>query len=82
MFALKCKCSIVHNCTTNSTLILSQAFGEFCNRHFVPRILIRDNIPENVGGALAEECHCRGVKNAFSCPYTPEQIMPKGTWRG
>ncbi len=24
------------------------AFGEFCNRHFVPKILIRDNIPENI----------------------------------
>jgi hypothetical protein len=41
------------------------AFGEFCNRHFVPKILIRDNIPENVGGALADECHRRGVKSAY-----------------
>ncbi len=54
------------------------AFGEFCNRHFVPRILIRDNIPENIGGALAEECHRRGVKSAFICPYTPEQNYAEG----
>ena len=54
------------------------AFGEFCNRHFVPRILIRDNIPENIGGALADECHHRGVKSAFICPYTPEQNYAEG----
>jgi hypothetical protein len=49
------------------------AFGEFCCRHFVPKILVRDNIAENVGGALAMECHNRGVKSAFICPHTPEQ---------
>jgi hypothetical protein len=48
------------------------SFGEFCCRHFVPLILIRDNISENIGGALMEECHKRGVKSAFSCPYKPQ----------
>jgi hypothetical protein len=49
------------------------AFGEFCCRNFTPLILVRDNISENVGGALMEECHRRGVKSAFICPYTPQQ---------
>ena len=54
------------------------AFGEFCCRHFVPKILIRDNISENIGGELAKECHRRGVKSAFICPYTPEQDQAEG----
>ena len=54
------------------------AFGEFCCRHFVPKILVRDNIAENVGGALAMECHNRGVKSAFICPHTPEQDQAEG----
>jgi hypothetical protein len=54
------------------------AFGEFCCRHFVPLILIRDNISENAGGDLMEECHRRGVKSAFSCPYTPQQNYSEG----
>jgi hypothetical protein len=53
-------------------------FGEFCCRHFVPLILIRDNISENIGGSLMEECHKRGVKSAFSCPYTPQQNYSEG----
>jgi hypothetical protein len=47
------------------------AFGEFCCRNFIPLILIRDNISENIGGDLMKECHLRGVKSAFICPYTP-----------
>jgi hypothetical protein len=54
------------------------AFGEFCCRQFVPLILIRDDISENIGGALMEECHRRGVKSAFSCPYTPKQNYSEG----
>ena len=54
------------------------AFGEFCCRHFIPLILIRDNIAENVGGDLMEECRRRGVKSAFSCPYTPQQNYSEG----
>jgi hypothetical protein len=54
------------------------AFGEFCCRHFVPLILIRDNISENIGGSLMEECHRRGVKSSFSCPYTPQQNYSEG----
>ena len=54
------------------------AIGEFCCRHFVPLILVRDNIQENVGGEMEEECHRRGIKSAFSCPYTPQQDYAEG----
>ncbi len=54
------------------------SFGEFCCRHFVPKILVRDNIAENVGGGLATECHNRGVKSAFICPHTPQQDQAEG----
>jgi hypothetical protein len=49
------------------------AFGEFCGRNFTPLILIRDNISENKGGDLMDQCHARGVKSAYICPYTPQQ---------
>ncbi len=49
------------------------SFGEFVCRNFAPLILVRDNIAENRGGALMEECHRRGVQSAFICPYTPQQ---------
>jgi hypothetical protein len=49
------------------------SFGEFCCRNFTPLILVRDNISENTGGSLMDECHRRGVKSAFICPYTPQQ---------
>jgi hypothetical protein len=49
------------------------AFGEFCCCNFTPLVLIRDNISENIGGELMTECHLRGVKSAFICPYTPQQ---------
>ncbi len=47
--------------------------GKFCCCYYVPLILIRDNIAENVGGAVEEECHRRGIKSAFICPYTKQQ---------
>jgi hypothetical protein len=55
------------------------AIGQFCCRHFVPLILIGDNIAENIGGELASECHRRGIKSAYSCPYTPMQDYAEGT---
>jgi hypothetical protein len=54
------------------------AIGEFCCRHFTPLILIRDNIAENAGGDLMDVCHRRGIKSAFSCPYTPQQDYAEG----
>jgi hypothetical protein len=53
------------------------AFGEFCCRNFTPLVLIRDNIIENLGGNLMTECHNRGVKSAYICPYTPQQDQTK-----
>jgi hypothetical protein len=49
------------------------SFGEFVCRNFTPLILVRDNIAENRGGALMDECHRRGVQSAFICPYTPQR---------
>ncbi len=40
---------------------------------FLSLILIRDNISEHIGGSLMEQCHLRGVKGAFICPYTSQQ---------
>jgi hypothetical protein len=54
------------------------SFGEFCCRHYTPLILIRDNIAENAGGALMEECNKRGVKSCFSSPYKPQQDYAEG----
>ena len=54
------------------------AFAEFCCRHFTPLILIRDDIAENMGGDLMEECRRRGIKSAFSCPYKPQQDYAEG----
>jgi hypothetical protein len=49
------------------------AFTEFICRNFAPLILVRDNIAENTGGALMEECRTRGIQSAFICPHTPQQ---------
>ncbi len=49
------------------------SFGEFCCRNFTPLVLVRDNISENIGGVLMQECHNRNVKSAYICPYTPQQ---------
>jgi hypothetical protein len=54
------------------------AVGEFCCRHFTPLILIRDNIAENIGGELEAECHRRGIKSAFICPYIKQQNYSEG----
>ena len=54
------------------------SFGEFCCRHYTPLVLVRDNIAENTGGALLDECHRRGVKSAFSTPYKPQQDYAEG----
>ena len=54
------------------------AFTVFCASHFIPLILIRDNIGENVGGSLLEECLMRSVKSAFICPYKKQQNYAEG----
>jgi hypothetical protein len=52
---------------------VGQAFVTFVCRHFVPLILISDNISENHGGNLRDQCRARDVKQLFTCPYHPEQ---------
>jgi hypothetical protein len=57
---------------------VGRSFAEFCARHFTPLILIRDNIGENIGGDLLEECLARSVKSAFICPYKKQQNYAEG----
>jgi hypothetical protein len=54
------------------------SFTVFCACHFTPLILIRDNIGENVGGSLIEECLKRSVRSAFICPYKKQQNYAEG----
>jgi hypothetical protein len=57
---------------------VGSAFVTFVCRHYTPLILISDNISENKGGALAEECRLRSVRQAFTCPYHPQQDRAEG----
>jgi hypothetical protein len=52
---------------------VGQSFVTFVCRHFVPLILISDNIAENHGGNLRDQCRARDVKQLFTCPNHPEQ---------
>ncbi len=49
------------------------SMGGFCCQNFTPLILVRDNIGENTGGALLDECHRLNIQNAFIRPMTPQQ---------
>ena len=57
---------------------VGQAFVTFVCKHFVPLILISDNIAENQGGDLVEQCRLRDVKQLFTCPYHPQQDFAEG----
>jgi hypothetical protein len=57
---------------------VGSAFVTFTCRHYTPLILISDNIAENQGGSLAEECRSRSVRQAFTCPYHPQQDRAEG----
>ncbi len=41
-------------------------------------VLVRDNIGENIGGSLMDECRARNVKSAFICPRHPQQNYAEG----
>jgi hypothetical protein len=41
-------------------------------------VLISDNIAENQGGDLVEQCLARSIKQLFTCPYHPEQDFVEG----
>jgi hypothetical protein len=57
---------------------VGQAFVTFVCRNFVPLVLISDNISENHGGDLRDQCRARDVKQLFTCPYHPEQNFAEG----
>jgi hypothetical protein len=54
------------------------SFADFCCRNWVPLYLIRDNIGENIGGSLLEECRSRNVLSAYICPRHPQQNYAEG----
>jgi hypothetical protein len=54
------------------------AFVTFVCRHYTPLILISDNIAENKGGLLVEECRLRNVRQAYTCPHHPQQDRAEG----
>ncbi len=57
---------------------ISISFVDFCCRNWVPLYLVRDNIGENIGGSLLEECRSRNVPSAFICPRHPQQNYAEG----
>ena len=54
------------------------SFADFCCSNWVPLYLVRDNIGENIGGSLIEECRKRNVKSVFICPYRSQQNYAEG----
>ncbi len=59
------------NCFANSLV-------DFCCKYWVPLFLLRDNIEENTGGALIDECRKRDIKSVFICPRHPQQNHAEG----
>jgi hypothetical protein len=57
---------------------VGSAFVTFVCRHYTPLILISDNISENHGGDLVEQCRKRDVKQLFTCPYHPQMDFAEG----
>jgi hypothetical protein len=57
---------------------VGQSFADFCCRNWVPLYLIRDNIGENIGGSLIDECRSRNVKSLYICPRHPQQNYAEG----
>ncbi len=57
---------------------IGSAFVTFVCRHYTPLILVSDNIAENKGGSLVEECRLRDVRQAYTCPHHPQQDRAEG----
>jgi hypothetical protein len=57
---------------------VGQSLADFCCRNWVPLILIRDNIGENKGGQIMDECRDRNIKSAYICPHHPQQNFAEG----
>ncbi len=54
------------------------SFVDFCCRNWVPVYLVRDNIGENIGTSLLDECRKRNVKSVYICPRHPQQNYAEG----
>jgi hypothetical protein len=54
------------------------SFVDFCCRNWIPVYLVRDNIGENIGTSLLEECRKRNVKSVYICPRHPQQNYAEG----
>ncbi len=54
------------------------ALVTFVCRHYTPLVLISDNISENHGGDLVEQCRQRDIKQLFTCPYHPQMDFAEG----
>ncbi len=54
------------------------ALVTFVCRHFTPLVLVSDNIMENHGGDLVEQCRLRDIKQVYICPYHPEMDFAEG----
>jgi hypothetical protein len=57
---------------------VGQSLADFCCRNWIPLILIRDNIGENKGGQIMDECRQRDIKSAYICPHHPQQNFAEG----
>ncbi len=57
---------------------IGDAFVSYVCKHYTPLIVISDNISENQGGSLNDECRARSVKQLFTCPYHPQQDFAEG----
>jgi hypothetical protein len=51
---------------------------DFCCRNWILLYLVRDNIGENIGTSLLEECRKRNVKSVYICPRHPQQNYAEG----
>ncbi len=54
------------------------ALVTFVGRHFTPLILISDNIAENHGGDLVEQCGLRDIKQLYTCPHHLQMDFAEG----
>ncbi len=63
---------------TRSRTAVEQSLADFCCRNWIPLMLIRDNIGENKGGQIMDECRQRDIKSAYICPHHPEQNFAEG----
>jgi hypothetical protein len=54
------------------------ALVTFVCRHLTPLVLLSDNILENVGGDLIDQCRLRDIKQVYTCPHHPQMDFAEG----